>query len=104
MVTATATTNITHKKTQNIASSGASDFVFAVRLAKINKGLLQTDWSIETFANKATFKAGGEKIDVAAVVKTEGLDVLQVIEDEDLDCAIIVAQENVGQKDDVQTE
>jgi hypothetical protein len=103
-VTATATTNITDKTTQNTASSGASDFVFAVRLAKINKGLLQTDWSVETFTRKAVFGADEEKVDVAAVVKTEGLDVLQVIEDSDSDCAIVIAQEDIAEEEVAQTE
>jgi hypothetical protein len=70
-----------------------SDFVWAVRLAKVSKGLLMTDWSLEPYTKGATFGAGEDEVDVARTVAGEGLNKFQVIEDEELGEAIVLGEE-----------
>lgn len=98
IASATSTAKIVRNTTEKKENSGASDFVFAVRLAKITKGLLQTDWSLDPFTKNATFRAGGEKVDVVATLSSEGMEKFHVIEDEELDYAFVVALEGKGQR------
>lgn len=70
-----------------------SDFVWAIRLAKVHKGILMTDWSIDPYTHRATFNMdNGQQIDVGAIVKNEGLDSFQVVEDDDLGEAIVLEE------------
>jgi hypothetical protein len=56
----------------------ASDFVWAIRLMKISKGVFNPAWKMSTFVQGATFSLGeAEKegeADVAEVLSSEGLD------------------------------
>jgi hypothetical protein len=79
-------------------SSGASDFVFAVRLARVHKGIFQADWSLDPFTKKATFTAEGEKIDLPAVLSSQGLDGFSLVEDESLDCDFVIGSQDSPQK------
>ena len=74
----------------------SSDFIWAIRLAKVKKGLLMRDWSLEPYTKLATFGAGEEEVDIARTVVAEGIDNFLVIEDEDLDEAFVVKGSEQG--------
>ncbi|KJZ78278.1 hypothetical protein HIM_02316 [Hirsutella minnesotensis 3608] len=89
--TATATGKNDKKHLQEMGEASTSDFIWAVRLAKVHKGILMTDWSLDPYTNRATFGVGeGEEFDVALVISHEGLDDFAVIEDEDVDEAFVM--------------
>lgn len=87
---ATVAPKIVRKKPQKMENSDASDFIFAVRLARATKGILQTDWSVNPFTKKATFNAGEGKIDVHSVVLAEGMENVQVVEDEETEQVFVI--------------
>ncbi|KIM96503.1 hypothetical protein OIDMADRAFT_170236 [Oidiodendron maius Zn] len=78
-----------------------TDFVWAIRLAKISKGLLNREWFHETFSEGATFGLGEEV--------NQGQQILKALESEGLqgfervnvaiDDVIFVAQENLESTD-----
>lgn len=79
------------------ASSGSSvtDFVWAIRLAKVSKTLgqviLRRDWSMMTETEGATFAPSNDEVDVADVVTREGMEEIGlVVEDEDLELAFVL--------------
>lgn len=54
-----------------------TDFVWAVRLAKISKGLIDRRWSHETLSKGATFGLGGDREsaqDIIDALQDEGLE------------------------------
>jgi hypothetical protein len=67
-----------------------SDFVWAIRLAKIHQGLLNEDWSIESYTKRATFDMAEEELDVAEVLNKEGLEGFTVVEDEGINNAFVL--------------
>jgi hypothetical protein len=67
-----------------------NDFVWAVRLAKIHKGVLRKDWSVSTYTKRATFGTGEDAVDVAAVLSNEGFANFTVVEDGALDQAFVI--------------
>ncbi|EHK15955.1 uncharacterized protein TRIVIDRAFT_39918 [Trichoderma virens Gv29-8] len=84
-------------RTEKIEEGKVSDFVWAIRLAKIHKGFLMTDWSMGPYTRRATFGQEGEQqVDVGAVVEGEGLSSFQVVEDDDLGEAIVMDAEQWG--------
>ncbi|MCJ1250617.1 hypothetical protein MMC30_007845 [Trapelia coarctata] len=100
IATATATLTLERGQAQTIGHGGASDFVFAVRLAKASKNLLQTvlqrDWSLdESYTKKATFDTATGKVDIGAVVEREGLANYHVLEGDDLDFALVAISDEV---------
>lgn len=69
------------------------DFVWAVRLAKVHKGFLMTDWSIDAYTKRATMDTGGESsVDLEGVLKEEGMDNFTIIYDEQQDEAFVIEQ------------
>lgn len=64
-------------------------FVWAIRLAKLHKGMLSRDWNVGPHAKGATFSAKDEYINIVEFVRDEGLQA-KVVEDESLDCAFII--------------
>ena len=74
------------------ASSGdhIGDFIWAIRLAKVHKGLLMRDWSISAYTKKATFTNGGSEVDIEGVLRDEKLDKFQIVDDADLGEAIVL--------------
>ena len=90
MASANIDVNIARAKSVNTEGMHTTDFVWAVRLAKVHKGLLHKDWSIETYSKGATFRTGGGEVDVAATVAEEGLKTFTVIEDKELDQAFVI--------------
>jgi hypothetical protein len=73
-----------------VEGTHTDDFVWAVRLAKIHKGILHRDWSVSTYKKRATFGAGEEEVDVAAVLSNEGFANFTVVEDGALDQAFVI--------------
>ena len=60
-----------------------SDFVWAVRLAKITKGLLDKQWSHETYSSGATFGLSEESEDFQQLVEAlrrEGFELAETVE------------------------
>ncbi|EHK42493.1 hypothetical protein TRIATDRAFT_319911 [Trichoderma atroviride IMI 206040] len=88
----TSDTTVAHE--DDINEGQVSDFVWAIRLAKIHKGILMTDWSIDPYTRRATFSAeNNQHVDVGAVVENEGLESFQVVEDDDLGEAIVLDED-----------
>jgi len=90
IASANANLKIVRGKSQTMDGSHALDFVWAIRLAKVYKGLLMTDWSLGPYTMRATFGVGDEEVNVADTVAAEGLDKFIVIEDEELEEAFVV--------------
>jgi hypothetical protein len=67
-----------------------NDFVWAVRLAKIHKGILSKNWSMQTSTQKATFGGDEPDIDVKGTVTMEGVKDFKVVIDGDLGQLIIL--------------
>lgn len=70
-----------------------SDFVWAVRLAKISKGLIDRQWSVETFSSGATFgiNDGAEKGQVIIdAMKAEGFESIEIEADIKTDDEVFV--------------
>lgn len=98
VASATATATMKRSSEQEMESSGASDFVFAVRLARVRQNILQADWSLDPFTRKATFTAEGGKIDVCKVLSLEGMTGISLVEDETLDYDFVVDSQDRSQK------
>ncbi|EXA29729.1 hypothetical protein FOVG_18810 [Fusarium oxysporum f. sp. pisi HDV247] len=91
IATATATINIDRKEFMHGCGKHLGDFVWAVRLAKVHKGLLTADWSVDPYTKRATFAAEDEgEVDVEGVLKDAGLEDFKVVDDEELDEAFVL--------------
>jgi len=82
--------SLTHETGTSSAAERRSDFVWAVRLAKIKKGILDGEWSHTTFAKGASFGIGEEEGD--------GENLVKALEEEGLTG---IKEADVGQDDDV---
>ncbi|KAG4280592.1 hypothetical protein FPRO06_11925 [Fusarium proliferatum] len=85
---ASAGGHISQNQSQSSSGSSSTDFVWAIRLARIFKNLehflLSKDWSMITETEGATFAPEDNSVDVAQVVAREGMkDFDQVIEDQE---------------------
>ncbi|KAI1069300.1 hypothetical protein LB507_008585 [Fusarium sp. FIESC RH6] len=85
---ATATTN--HEVSKKSSGTYTGDFVWAIRLAKVHKGLLTRDWSVAAYSKRATFDGDGGDADIEGALKHEGLEGFQILDDIDLDEAIVL--------------
>ncbi|RKL39323.1 hypothetical protein BFJ72_g6795 [Fusarium proliferatum] len=95
---ATMRATATNKRIASQRASGEhpGDFIWAIRLAKIHKGLLAKDWSVDPYTKRATFAAGDEsELNVASVLHDEGLEGFTIVEDDKLD-EVLVLGENAG--------
>ncbi|KAF3182647.1 hypothetical protein TWF788_005961 [Orbilia oligospora] len=90
---------VSDSRESNFEVTHTTDFVWALRLAKISKGGLQRNWSMKTvfgresfFGQSALFSEEREKIDIEAVVTAEGSrsDKFRVVQDDSLDSAFIL--------------
>ncbi|RAO73557.1 uncharacterized protein BHQ10_009569 [Talaromyces amestolkiae] len=91
VATVTATANVVLENLQKTEGTYVSEFIWAVRLAKVHKGLLMTDWSIEPYTTKATFTTDNPGVvNVAGVLEAEGLEKFHVVNDEELNEAFVV--------------
>lgn len=69
--------------------------MWAIRLAKVHKGILMTDWSTGPYTRRATFSlGGGDKVDVGAVVKSEGMEDFWVVDDDELGESIVIGSDD----------
>ncbi|KAF5606588.1 uncharacterized protein FSUBG_5987 [Fusarium subglutinans] len=76
---------------QRVSGEHPGDFIWAVRLAKIHKGLLMKDWSVDPYSKRATFAAGDEcELNVEDVLCDEGLEGFTVVEDDAIDEVVIL--------------
>lgn len=69
-----------------ISAQKTTNFVWAVRLTKIFKGVLDKKWSYRVLSKGATFGVKGDqrqKEDVQKVLSEEGLGDVEMIESED---------------------
>lgn len=89
---------VSNTKELAVEATHATDFVWAVRLAKVTKNGLLPNWSMETIFGresflgpKAVFNADGDEINVEAVVATEGLKECRVVEDTGLVSAFVLS-------------
>lgn len=71
-------------------SEELTDFVWALRLARINKGVLDSSWSQQTYSKGATFEARAPKIDIPDLLAEDGLSHVEVIGGEDSSAAAFV--------------
>ncbi|KAI8273796.1 Aminotransferase FUM8 [Colletotrichum sp. SAR 10_98] len=94
-------TNNSRECETTIKAAEQSDFVWAVRLAKVHKGFLRTDWSIGPYTKKATFEDTDGKIDVESIVSAEGEKMFYVFEDDQLDEAFVILNNETHEKDQV---
>lgn len=96
------TGEVGRKNSQDVGEGKTSDFIWAVRLAKVHKGILMTDWSIDPYTHRATFgvDSDGQQVDVAAVVTGNGLQGFTIIEDEELIEALVLDVSNWEQPEE----
>ncbi|CZR39128.1 uncharacterized protein FPRO_05680 [Fusarium proliferatum ET1] len=95
---ATMRATATNKRiaSQRVSGEHPGDFIWAIRLAKIHKGLLAKDWSVGPYTKRATFAAGDEsELNIASVLHDEGLEGFTIVEDDKLD-EVLVLGENAG--------
>ncbi|KAI1016803.1 hypothetical protein LB504_007069 [Fusarium proliferatum] len=95
---ATMRATATNKRiaSQRVSGEHPGDFIWAIRLAKIHKGLLAKDWSVDPYTKRATFAAGDEnELNVESVLRDEGLEGFTSVEDDRLD-EVLVLGENTG--------
>lgn len=92
----TATTN--HKRSTSKSASGnyTRDFIWAIRLAKVHKGLLVRDWSVAAYTRRATFGDKEGDADVESTLQGERIDGFQIIDDNDLDEAIVLNEQFIS--------
>ncbi|KAG4285117.1 hypothetical protein FPRO06_06377 [Fusarium proliferatum] len=96
VVTLRATATNKRIASQRVSEEHPGDFIWAIRLAKIHKGLLAKDWSVDPYTKRATFAAGDEnELDVESVLHDEGLEGFTIVEDDKLD-EVLVLGENAG--------
>lgn len=89
----TATLDLAREDTSAIKGAHQSDFVWAVRLAKIHKGWLARDWSLDPYTTGATFgveKEEDEDLDVEKVLIGEGLSRFEIVTGDEADEALVV--------------
>ncbi|KIW14800.1 hypothetical protein PV08_07585 [Exophiala spinifera] len=104
---ASAKGNITvaRGKSEQFGGSVISDFIWAVRLAKISKGILMKDWSLAPYTKRATMDTGDEEqVDLVGTVAAEGLGSFRVIEDAELDEAFVLDDEPLPPEEERETE
>jgi len=61
----------TKEKSASSSAEKMSDFIWAIRLAKISKGLINRQWSHEPLSKGATFSLDEQQLDIGSVVVDE---------------------------------
>ncbi|KAF5237119.1 hypothetical protein FAUST_6259 [Fusarium austroamericanum] len=92
----TATTNMKRATSKSASGSHTRDFIWAIRLAKVHKGLLLRDWSVTTYTRRATFDNKEGDADVESALQGEGMDEFQIIDDNDMDEAIVLNEQFIS--------
>ncbi|PYI14538.1 hypothetical protein BO99DRAFT_394516 [Aspergillus violaceofuscus CBS 115571] len=86
LATVTATIKLARRATSRSEGTHQSDFVWAVRLAKIHKGWLARNWSMDPYTKGASCgvekeEGEGEDPDVEKVLTEEGLSHFEIVTD-----------------------
>ncbi|WKT40442.1 hypothetical protein QSH57_005248 [Fusarium oxysporum f. sp. vasinfectum] len=90
---ATMRATATNKRiaSQRVSGEHPGDFIWAIRLAKIHKGLLMKDWSVDPYTKRATFAGDDDsELNVESVLRDEGLEGFTIVEDDKLDEVVIL--------------
>ena len=90
IATLTATGNLSSESSQSSSGTYTNDFIWAIRLVKVQKGLLMRDWSVNTYTKRATFDDKEGDADIESALKDEGLEGFQIFDDSELDEAIVL--------------
>ncbi|KAJ4009466.1 hypothetical protein NW752_009055 [Fusarium irregulare] len=90
LATLKATVNNNRASSQGSSGEYQGDFIWAIRLAKVHKGLLMSRWSVAAHSERATFTNGDGEADVEGALTGEGLEDFEIINDGALDEAIIL--------------
>ncbi|KAG7418134.1 hypothetical protein Forpe1208_v005279 [Fusarium oxysporum f. sp. rapae] len=89
---ATMRATATNKRiaSQRVSGEHPGDFIWAIRLAKIHKGLLMKDWSVDPYTKRATFASSDDsELNVQSVLRDEGLEGFTIVEDDTVDEVVI---------------
>lgn len=89
----TATTTFKRSTSKSASGNYTKDFIWAIRLAKVHKGLLMRDWSIAAHTRRATFGDKEGDADIESALQGEGLEEFHIIDDDDLDEAIVLNEQ-----------
>ncbi|PHH68808.1 hypothetical protein CDD82_262 [Ophiocordyceps australis] len=73
MAMAIAHGGVSSDKSTSISVKYVNDFVWALRLSKITKGLIDKTWSHKTYSRGATFDMNASEPDVKSILLSEGL-------------------------------
>ncbi|KAH7186195.1 uncharacterized protein B0J16DRAFT_400187 [Fusarium flagelliforme] len=90
IATFTATANLNREASQKSSGTYTGDFIWAIRLAKVHKGLLMRHWSVAVHTERATFNSEEGDADIEGALKEEGLEGFQIFDDSELDEAIVL--------------
>lgn len=60
-------------------SGDMTDFVWAIRVSRIEKGVLDSNWSQQTHLKGATFDGGVPKADIPGLLSMDGLTNVEVV-------------------------
>lgn len=72
LVTAEVKTNIVNKKEIDVTGQYENDFVWAIRLTEVSKGILGSEISHKTLKRGALFAPGSNNVDIEAILSEEG--------------------------------
>lgn len=81
IIDASLSSDLRSGKTMSVSESHCNDFVWAVRLSKITRGLFDSKWSQKTFSRGATFDLSGRRDETEAfkdVLTEEGVEWCQI--------------------------
>lgn len=76
-----------------LAADNVDDFVWAVRLAKISKGVLDDAWNYRSVSKGATFDNSRSHMtptDIRDLLQKDGLDTFEVVPRDDCDEFLVV--------------
>ncbi|KAK7993443.1 EF-hand [Apiospora arundinis] len=62
---------------------GASDFIWAIRLAKISRGILDSTWTPRTLSKGATFGMKEHRVQIQTILAEEGLEATEIVQTSD---------------------
>lgn len=87
--------NVAHDSSTRVGGTHASDFIWALRFAKIDGGKLRRRWKVDTYtSSKATFSDEVHDDDIAESVAGEGITDFKVVKEEESDFALVVLGED----------
>ncbi|KAK3324953.1 hypothetical protein B0H66DRAFT_636474 [Apodospora peruviana] len=66
-------------KTNSASRAGMGDFIWAIRLAKLSKGLLDKSWTAKSYSSGATFGTDVANVEVEKQLLEEGIEFEEII-------------------------